>query len=71
MQPTNINRRYFLTTGAAAAAALTLSAQAPTTVARPPSAVKLKAKFKQGCMRTNFDPKMSMEDCIKTAAGLG
>jgi hydroxypyruvate isomerase len=69
MQPTNINRRDFLSAGAAAAFALgsTLNAQAPTSVTRP----KLKAKFKQGCMRTNFDPKMSMEDCVKIAASLG
>ena len=68
-----MQRRNFLTAAAASGAALAvgtlnLEAQAPAAASKAPAK---RGHFKQGCMRTNFDPKMSMEDCVKAAAKVG
>ena len=56
-----MRRRQFMTAVAAAGVA---AAQAPAPAPR-------KGRLKQCCMRVNFDPKMSLEDCCREAAKRG
>ena len=57
-----MKRRDFFTTLAAAGAAAAQTPSAP---------VKLKGRFKQGVMRTNFPQGMSLEDICKLASSVG
>jgi hydroxypyruvate isomerase len=60
-----MHRRQFL-----AAATATAAISGLPSLAQAPAAAR-KGKFKQGCFKTNFDPKWTMEQCAKAAAEIG